>query len=109
MNVHSTKLGNAFEETAKLIGKDNYAESERGYRVNGEMSNNAIALIESIMDQINRKTMKKTYTDLVEQVISVIPNEPVERQTIADLYLRDKDGNEYFFEIKSLNQTRDNV
>ena len=97
----STKLGNTFEETAKLIGKDVYAEADRGHRIRGQVSNSTVAVIETIVDQINHRSMKKTYLELVDQVISVPPNDQIERQTIADLYLRDRDGNELFFEIKS--------
>jgi len=97
----STKLGTTFEEVAKLVGKDNYAIAERGHVVSGTVSLKAIKKIESIVNEIGSGGMQKNYLELVKQVVKISGNKGEMRRKTADLYLKDKKGNEIFFEIKS--------
>ena len=96
----STKLGTTFEEVAKLIGKDNYAQAERGYKISGVVSTNAVRTIESIIDKMGGG-MNRSYLDLISQVVDASKGTGETRWRIADLYMSDKKGNEIFFEIKS--------
>jgi hypothetical protein len=43
----------------------------------------------------------RSYPELIRKVLDSSGNELVERTRIADIYLRDKEGNEVFMEIKS--------
>lgn len=97
----STKLGTTFEEVAKLIGRDNYCNAERSYSIRGEVSTDAIRIIESIINEIGTNGMNASYPDLVSQVVNAPVREERRRRKIADLYLADTNGNEMFFEIKS--------
>jgi len=97
----STKLGSSFEECARLIAKDIYSEAKRSYTIQGFVSPDAIRVIENAVNEIGRVGMKTSYLELVKQVVAVSQNPTIERKRIADLYLRDRDGNELFFEIKS--------
>ncbi|MCD6434628.1 MAG: TdeIII family type II restriction endonuclease, partial [Candidatus Diapherotrites archaeon] len=95
----STKLGTTFEECARLIALQTYAVAERGYRASGRMPAAAAARIEKIVTRINEGQMPD-FPALIAEVLQVNDEEWVERPAIADLYLKDKTGHEYFFEIK---------
>jgi len=97
----STKLGSTFEETARLIGLEVYAEAKRSHRIRGTISENTVKTIESIVNQISTRGMKIPYLELVSQVVSITDEPVIERERIADLYLKDDKGNELFFEMKS--------
>jgi hypothetical protein len=96
----STKLGTTFEECARLIALQTYAVAERGYRASGQMPAAAAAKIEAIVTRIN-EGHTPDFPALIAEVLEVSDEEWVERPAIADLYLRDQAGHEYFFEIKS--------
>lgn len=96
----STKLGTTFEECARLIALQTYDVAERGYRASGTMPAAAAAKIEEIIARIN-EGQTPDFPALIAEVLQVSDEERVERPAIADLYLRDKAGHEYFFEIKS--------
>lgn len=97
----STKLGTSFEEVARLVGKDRFANAARGQRIKGNVSSKAIRLIETIVNSMGSGGMTKSYPQLVKDVLAISDGEGPERQRIADLYLLSKDGSEVFFEIKS--------
>lgn len=96
----STKLGTTFEECAKLIAKDRFAQAERGFKLTGKVSLEALQTIESIINDLGSKRMK-SYPELVKKVLESSGGKFVERTRIADIYLRDKEGNEIFMEIKT--------
>lgn len=98
----STKLGTTFEECARLIALDNHKDAERGYRVIGKISLQAIGRIEEIISEIGSGGMKSGYLGLVEEIVDIAgKGESIERTCIADLYIEKKDGTELFIEIKS--------
>ena len=98
----STKLGTTFEECARLIALDNHKHAERGYRVTGKISLQAIRRIEEIISEIGSGRMKSRYLGFVEEIVDIAgKGESVERTSIADLYIEKKDGTELFIEIKS--------
>jgi len=96
----STKLGTTFEECARLIALQTYAVAERGYLASGKMPATAAAKIEGIVSRIS-EGQTPDFPALIAEVLQVSNDEWVERPAIADLYLRDQAGHEYFFEIKS--------
>ena len=97
----STKLGMTFEEVAKLIAQDYHAEAVRGYTVRGNVSTEAIRTIESIINTIGSGGMKRNFHDLVNEVLGTSTAGGEIRTRIADLYIKNRKGEEYFFEIKS--------
>lgn len=97
----STKLGTTFEEVARLIAQDYHAEAKRGYAVRGNVSTEAIRTIESIINSIDSGGMKKDFHDLVNEVFGTSTVGGETRTRIADLYLKSRNGEEYYFEIKS--------
>ena len=96
----STKLGSTFEECARLIALQTYPVVERGYTASSKMPTAAAAKIEEILSRISEERTPD-FPTLIDEVLRVSDEEWVERPAIADLYLKDKDGHEYFFEIKS--------
>lgn len=98
----STKLGTAFEECARLIAKPVHTQVERGHRVRGIISYEAIKQIEEITNHIGTGGMKTNYQDLVKEVILASKSDSgIERVSIADLYIKTKTNEEWYFEIKS--------
>ena len=90
----------SFEECARLIALQTYDVVERGYRAGGKMPAAAAAKIEEIVSRIN-EGQTPDFLALIAEVLQVSDEEWVERPAIADLYLKDQAGHEYFFEIKS--------
>lgn len=97
----STKLGSSYEECAKLIALQRFPVVERSYTIEGQVSKRAIEEIEKIANDVGTNGRPKNYLDLVKKVISIKDNYTEVRRRVADLYLKDEDANEVFFEIKS--------
>lgn len=97
----STKLGNSFEEVSRLIALGRHAEAHRAYLVEGNISTEAIKVIESIVDSVQTHGMKQSFCDLIKQVLSTSEEGGQKRKRIADLYFKTHDGKQYYFEIKS--------
>ena len=97
----STKLGTTFAESARIIAKDFYVQAVREYSIEGKVSRDAVHIIESLVNEIGAGGMTRSYLDMVKEVLSAGGSQEVARSRRADLYLKDKGGNEIFFEIKS--------
>lgn len=98
----STKLGTTFEECARLTAKVVHKSAERGYRVQGMVTEKAIKRIEAITNEIGIGGMKRKYPDLVKEIVELSKSgNGIERVSIADLYIETKSGEKWFFEIKS--------
>jgi len=89
-----------FEECARLIALQTYEVAERGHIASGRMPAVAATKIEAIVSRIN-EGHTPDFPALIDEVLQARGEDQVERPVIADLYLKDKDGREYFFEIKS--------
>ena len=97
----STTLGSMFEVAAELVGKQNFAFARRQYQVAGRMGATASTAIESIRNEIETTKMRGRYPAYVEAIARSFHADTVERSIKADLYVRDVDNNEIFFEMKS--------
>lgn len=96
----STKLGSTFEECARLIASQKYKIAKRGFVATGQMPSAATTRIEELVNQIAREH-KPDFLQLIDEVLKVDDSNWVERPVVADLFLEDKVGTRYFFEIKS--------
>ena len=97
----STTLGSMFEVAAELVGKQNFAFAQRQYQVSGQMGTAASTTIESIRNEIETTKMQDRYPAYVDAIARSFHADTVVRAIKADLYVRDVDDNEIFFEMKS--------
>ena len=97
----STTLGSIFEVAAELVGRQNFAFAQRQYDVKGRMGAAANTTIESISNEIETTKMQGRYLAYVDAITRSFHADTVERSIKADLYIRDHDDNEMFFEMKS--------
>ena len=95
-------MGITFEECARLIAlqSQTYVIAERGYQVVGTVSAAAASRIEEVVSRVGKSGFPD-FPALVDEILGVGDDEQVERPVIVDLYLKDRDGREYFFEMKS--------
>lgn len=96
----STKLGSTFEECARLIASRKYKMAKRGFVATGQMPGASTTKIEELVNQIARDH-KPNFLQLIDEVLKVEDETWVERPVVSDLYLEDKSGVRYFFELKS--------
>lgn len=96
----STKLGSTFEECARLIASQKYKVAKRGFVATGQMPSAAATKIEELVNQIARNH-KPNFLLLIDEVLKIKDTTWVERPVVSDLYLEDKFGARYFFELKS--------
>jgi len=101
-------IGSSFEECAKLIAEPRFKEVKRGFLVQGDVTKQAISEIEKIVNSVEEKGMSSNYLEIVKKIVSSSSNGDIEnRVRKSDLYLKDKEGNELFFEIKSPKPNKD--
>lgn len=102
----STKLGNSFEECARLIALEHHQEVRRGYDIKSEVSLAAFAEAE-IQKQnyeyvAKKEQAKPSFEQMITAVINACRSDDLEIKVVrADLYILAKDGTEFLFEIKA--------
>ncbi len=88
---------------ARLIAHQRFSVAERGYQTVGEIDFAADAKIEEIINRLQRTEQrpKPNFLTWIDEVLRAESEAVVRRRIVADLYLQDAEGNEYFFELKS--------
>jgi len=95
-------IGSSFEECAKLIAEPQFKEVKRSYLVEGTVTKKAINELERMVNHVNSNRRPDNYLEWVKKIVSLnLQGESEKRDRISDLYLKDKNDNELFFEIKS--------
>ncbi len=99
----STRLGTTFEEVARLVAQQSFPVVRRGYQTVGTIDFAADAKIEEIINRLQRSEEhpRPDFLGWIDEVLRAESEAVVRRRIVADLYLQDHDGNEYFFELKS--------
>ncbi len=97
----STKLGNSFEECAKIIAEERFEIVERGYVIEGPVFTNAVKEIANFSNHVGPYGHFKNYLDVAKKIAFMKDKTTENRSRIADLYLKNKHGHEIFFELKS--------
>ncbi len=99
----STRLGSTFEEVARLVAMQRFPVVQRGYQTVGMIDFAADAKIEEIINRLQRAGTRPRpdFLGWVNEVLRAESEAVVRRRVVADLYLQDSEGREYFFEIKS--------
>jgi hypothetical protein len=101
----STKLGNSFEECARLIALEHHQDVRRGYNIKAEVSVAAFAEAERQKEKYESAATSKQVKPSLEQMITAVLNarcsDDLELKTVrTDLYILARDGTELLFEIK---------
>ena len=97
----STKLGSTFEEAARLIALQSNAEAERQHIVKGLVTLRAIKEIEDLTKQTDEHGWSGSYLDAARAAASSDKGKSSERRILIDLYVKQQDGTELYFEMKS--------
>ena len=99
----STVMGGIFENCSSIIAKSRFTVEPHKELV-GNISTNTNAEIDKTITRINKGDIFENYIDEVNRIVDFArtdTSDPVEKSIISDLYLKDKQNNEIFFEIKS--------
>jgi hypothetical protein len=100
-----TRLGNSFEECARLIALEHHQDARRGYKLTGEISSAAVSEIESqvsLFEHVHRsKGPKPSFEHMVSSVLDAQGGDLATLEAQADLYILTNQGEELYFEIKS--------
>lgn len=99
VNGFETSLGNAFEECARLFALERYPSALRGYKLVGELYDDAETRIKDLLEDVGDNTIRNNYPDLVRQVVKT-GDKLIARTRKVDLYLQDASGHQFFFEMK---------
>ncbi|HCQ23408.1 MAG TPA: TdeIII family type II restriction endonuclease [Anabaena sp. UBA12330] len=102
----STKLGNSFEECARLIALEHHQDVRRGYDIKNQVSVAAFAEAELQKQNYESAAKQEKEKPSFEQMITAVMNargsNDLELKIArVDLYILAKDGTEFFFEIKA--------
>ena len=100
----STGLGSAFEECAKIIAETNFAIVEKQHKVEDFIPSDTIAEVDKVTSELNEQKKFTNYQQEVKRIVGLATNDTsnkVSRSIISDLYVKDKEGNETYFEFKS--------
>lgn len=99
----STKLGTTFEECARLIASEHHQQAVRGYSVEGQVSQSALNEIENLVRRLGEPVSEPlSLASMVDDVLAHRREDDlVHIRVISDLYVRKRNGEEMFFEIKS--------
>ncbi|KAB8315636.1 TdeIII family type II restriction endonuclease [Tolypothrix campylonemoides VB511288] len=102
----STKLGNSFEECARLIALEHHQDVRRAYDIRTEVSLAAFAEAERQKENYESAAHIGQAKPSLEQMITAVLNarrsDDLETKSVrTDLYILAKDGTEFFFEIKA--------
>lgn len=98
----NTMLGQSiFEKIGEIIAKPKFKIAHAQYRdFHGELSNERVLIIENIMRDLRSGKRNANKVKEVKEILSK-SNKGSEIISTVDLYLKDKENNEYYIEIKS--------
>lgn len=102
----STRLGNTFEECARLLALDYHQTAIRQYNLTASVSRSAYAEAERQREYYEHlateKSEKVSFREMAKRVIDADQTNDLETVTLrVDLYVLSDDGREYFFEMKA--------
>lgn len=100
----STGLGSTFEECARIIAKTKFDTVERQYKVEDFIPSNTIAEVDKVMSELNEQKKFSNYQQEAKRIVDLSVKDTsnkISRSVISDLYVKDKEGNETYFEFKS--------
>ena len=107
----STRLGNAFEKCAEIIGRERFQESQRNYKLRGNIALTTSDEIGRIVNFVGENGMTQPYSRLANDVASLASVDtararPLTKPITIDLFLS-SNGTENYFEMKSPQPNKD--
>ena len=106
----STSLGNMFERCAEIVAKQKFPTVERRHDLTGYVPTDTMAEVDNIIHDVNLGKRFSNYRHEVIRLVKLVRSDgsaKVSRDVRSDLYLRDSDGNDIYFEIKSPTPNKD--
>lgn len=100
----STKLGKTFEVVSHLVAGTRFAVAEKQHKLEDFIPTDSLGEMSRVEEHLNRAQPNMDYRGEVRRLVNLVNNDSSNKETrsvISDLYVRDKDGNETYFEIKS--------
>lgn len=100
----STGLGSAFEECGKIIAKTKFDVVKRQYKVENFIPADTINEVVKVIDELDKKKKFSNYQQEVKRIVDLVNRDTsnkVSQSVTADLYVKDSNGNETYFEFKS--------
>lgn len=99
-----TALGNWHESIAQIIASNTFAEAKKlqgANKLKGLITREAQRKLENILSELDSVVREPNHKKETEEIFSASQNgKTEERLQTVDLYLKDKKGEEIFFEIK---------
>ena len=99
----STGLGLTFEAVAHIVAQTHFHTAERQCKVEGFIPTASLGEVARIEENLDRKQKAADYRAEVQRLVQLIEHDQSSKESrgvTSDLYVRDKDGSETYFEIK---------
>lgn len=100
----STGLGSTFEECAKIIAESKFQVVERQYNVENFIPSDTLAEVDKVISELDHRKKFSNYQHEIKRIVELANRDTsskISRSVISDLYVKDKEGNETYFEFKS--------
>lgn len=99
----STALGNRFQKVALILARSVHGNGESNYSVVGSVPTATLSTIAAIVSDLRSgaRSMNRHYPEFVDMVTRGYTGDLVQRSARVDLFYRDAEGGENYFEIKS--------
>jgi len=97
----ATMLGSYYEILARKIAdnNDNLIEAKK-FVFTGKISNSESAVIKNLVKDLEEKRIDSDYDEEIKMIYDAKENDIHEIRITIDLFLKDKNGREYFIEMK---------
>jgi type II restriction enzyme len=90
-----------FEQVAETIAKPHFSLVKTQYDLAGKISLGETTAIEEILRDLSTAENKANKQEEIKRILSVKTIESTPTKSRVDLYLKDRSGQEYFFDITS--------
>ena len=100
----STVMGLIFEGCARIIAETKFVVVKPQRNLTGNIPTKSNAEIDRVITEINKGNIFSNYEDEVRRIVEFTNHDSsadIEKSVITDLYVRDKNGDEVFFEMKT--------
>lgn len=100
----STIMGLAFEGCAFIIAESRFETAEKQKETKGGIPTDTDAEIGRLVAEADKGNVFPNYESEVRRIVELARHDQsklIEKSVISDLYVRDRDGNQAFFEMKT--------